>query len=168
VRPRPLPSKRAPRAASEPARAGSGGDLLDDLPFWVTRTFYNYLAFLERKLAESGLDEHLRPGMGPVMFALASRDDLLIKELAERIRVAPSTLTGTLAAMEKADLIARRTDEADARASRIRLTRRGRSLMPRLHAFHEQLVASMCESLDSRQVDTLRDLLARLNATLRG
>ncbi len=142
-------------------------DLAADLPFLVTRTFYNYLAFLERRMAKSGLDAHLRPGMAPVLYALAAQDDVLIKDIAERIQLALSTLSGVLVAMEQAGLVSRRADRADGRAARIRLTSRGRALLPRLYAFHQTLLADLHRPFKPRDIQTLRALLGRLNAAMK-
>ena len=43
---------------------------LEEAYFFISRAFYAYVGYLERLLEELGLDEHLRPGMGHVLFAL--------------------------------------------------------------------------------------------------
>ena len=88
---------------------------------------------VERILVEAGLDNIIRPGMGHVLFALYEQDEQTIKEVAAR-----STLTGLINCMEKAELIERRRDgaDADARLVRLRLTTLGRK--PRANC-HEML-----------------------------
>jgi DNA-binding MarR family transcriptional regulator len=139
---------------------------MEDLPFWISRTYYNYLAFLERRMATRLLEGHLRPGMAPILFVLAERDDLSIKAIGERARLSPSTLTGTLGAMEKAGLVRRRADESDGRSSLIGLTPRARALLPRLYAFHEELLQGMYAGMAADEVASLRALLARLNKAM--
>ena len=57
---------------------------LDHLIWYLGRAYYTYVGLLERVLAELGLDRHLRPGMGHILFTLFERDDLSIKEIAAR------------------------------------------------------------------------------------
>jgi DNA-binding MarR family transcriptional regulator len=106
-------------------------DPLDSVIWSIGRAYYAYIGLLERVLAETGLDAHLRPGMGPILFALFEQDDRSIKEIAARVQLAPPTLTGLLVRMEKQDIVERRRDDADGRVVRIRLTKLGRSLEPR-------------------------------------
>jgi DNA-binding MarR family transcriptional regulator len=101
---------------------------LDELVFAVSRAYYAYVGRLEAVLAELDLDEHVRPGMGHVLFALFEADDVIIKNLVARTRLAPSSLGRLLVQMEQGGLITRRKCEADGRAVRARLTPLARSL----------------------------------------
>lgn len=141
-------------------------DVLGDLPFEIRRTFYNYLAFLEDRLARTGLDADIRPGMGPVMIALGRQGDLLIKDLVAVTGLSPSRLTSTLDRMETGGLVQRRTDPDDARATRIRVTTRGQAVLRRLESFHEDLLTRMHAGFRPGEVDVLTDLLRRLNVVM--
>ncbi|MGH9340933.1 MAG: MarR family winged helix-turn-helix transcriptional regulator [Acidobacteriota bacterium] len=118
-------------------------DVLSDMSFYIGRVYYTYVGFLDRLLAESGIDEHVRPGMGHILFALFESDDLIIKDLVDRLELSPSTLTGMLKRMERAKLIRRWRDKNDGRAVRIKLTVLGRSL------------EGKCRQVERRLNDTL-------------
>ena len=92
------------------------------------RAYYAYIGLLERVLVEEKLDKILRPGMGVVLFALYEKDQVSIKDLAERSQLACSTLTGVLQRMEDAGLVARTRDEQDGRSVRVSLTPLSRKL----------------------------------------
>src|SRR6185436_6610981 len=112
------------------------GSALDDLPLYLPRVFYGFLGLVERELQESGLDEHLAPGMGHVLLFLYERDNCIIKDISDSIRLSQASLTGLLKRMQKAGLVTCRRCQADGRAVRIGLTPKGRSLRPRVLAFH--------------------------------
>lgn len=124
-------SKRTAGAGTRLKRSASRTDPRDPLIWYLGRAYYTYVGLLEQVLAETGLDEHLRPGMGHILFTLFEEDDLTIKEIAERSELANSTLTGMLNRMEKGRLLTRRRDATDGRLIRVRLTELGRSLEPR-------------------------------------
>jgi DNA-binding MarR family transcriptional regulator len=128
-----------------PARRADAADPLDQLIWYLGRAYYTYVGLLEQVLAETGLDRHVRPGMGHVLFTLFEQDERSIKDIAARSQLACSTLTGLLDRMESAGLIERRRDREDGRIVRIRLTPLGRSLEPRCQAVAQQF-ADMFES----------------------
>ncbi|MEK0313536.1 MarR family winged helix-turn-helix transcriptional regulator [Cohnella sp. 56] len=69
------------------------------------------------------------PGQPPVLFRLADEDGLRQRDLAERVGLAPATLTVMLSRMEKSGLVERRPDERDQRVSRVYLTGKGREAL---------------------------------------
>src|SRR5262245_26769124 len=79
--------------------------VLDDLPFHLPRIFYAFLGLVERRLKATGLDEHLRPGMPTILFALYEEDDCILKELKQRVMLAHNTLSTLLQRMEEAGLV---------------------------------------------------------------
>lgn len=122
-----MPS-RSPVSSSPRRRSSASADSLGSISFYLGRVYYAYVALLQRLLAETGLDAHVQPGMGHILFALFDQDDIIIKDLAQRVQLSPSTMTGMLKRMERARLIERRSDGTDGRAVRVHLTPLGRSL----------------------------------------
>jgi DNA-binding MarR family transcriptional regulator len=158
--------KSAPRAtARRGTREFPGG--LDAVCFALARAYYNYLGLLERILAETGLDQHVRPGMGHILFALFEKDDQVIKDIAARVRLSYSTLSGLLARMEKAGVVACRRDDRDGRAVRVCLTPLGRSLEPKCHQTVARINRVMLSGLSDAEIDEAQHLLARMNDAMR-
>jgi len=172
VRPRPGASRVAKREggmapveapkAIEPVGLGP----LEQTCFHVSRAYSNYVALLERVLAELGLKRNVRPGMGHVLFALFERDDLIIKDLVRRVSLTPSTLTGILTNMETGKLITRVQDKTDRRAVRIKLTSIGRSLEARCMTALERVNAVMEAGLTAPQVREAKLALAAMSRTM--
>jgi DNA-binding MarR family transcriptional regulator len=142
-------------------------DPLEHIIWDIGRTYYAYIGLLEQLLAETGLDRHIRPGMGSILFALFEEDGRSIKEIAARVRLSGSTLTGLLTRMEHGGLIERRRDEGDRRLVRVRLTPLGRSLRPRCHAVVQALDEIIREGMGDQGARDAKRLLLRLTEVLR-
>lgn len=141
-------------------------DVLDDLPFYLSRIYYAFLGVVDRTLAERGLDDRLKPGMGHVLFALYEQDNCIIKKIAQRVQIAPATLTGLLGRMEKAGLIERRRCSDDGRAQRVQLTELGRSLAEPLKDFHVQIQSVVQSGLSPEEVREAKRLLGHILQSL--
>ena len=70
----------------------------------------------------------LHKGQPPILAMLWERDGLTQKEIAETLRLRPSTVTAVLKGMEKAGLLRREPDPEDMRVSRVYLTEKGKHL----------------------------------------
>jgi MarR family transcriptional regulator, organic hydroperoxide resistance regulator len=152
--------KRATPQGPLSERAFPGG--LDAVCFTLGRAYYNYLGVLERVLAELGLDQHLRPGMGHILFALFEQDDRVIKDLVARSQLSYSTLSGLLSRMEKAGLVVCRRDKQDGRAVRISLTPLARSLEPKCHAAVQRINEIMLGQMSEKEIAQAQQLLGRM------
>jgi DNA-binding MarR family transcriptional regulator len=159
------PPGRSPASRPADPRAGR---VLGDINFCLGRVYYAYVGLIRRQLAETGLDQHLAPGMGHVLYALFERDGLVIKEIAARTGLSLSTLTGMLRRMERAELIKRARDEADGRAIRVRLTALGKSLRGRCYALHRRVSGVVRNGLNREEAGRLRELLGRVLTSIEG
>lgn len=165
--PKPVPS--APPAPAQDAVPPDPGneDALEQISFYLGRAYYNYVALLERTMAELGLDRHLCPGMGHILFALFKEDDRIIKDIARQVSLSQSTLTGMLARMERAGVIERRRDADDGRAVRVRLTALGRSLEPRCWRALDMLNRVLRAGMSEEEIQQTKHGLAHMIAAMR-
>lgn len=144
-----------------------GDRCLEQISFYLGRAYYSYMGMVARMLAEAGLDEHLAPGMGNVLFALFERDNQTISEIARRLKLSKSTMTGTVTRIRKAGLITIHRDSFDGRATRLKLTPLGRSLEPRYRKMAEHADQTLCRRFDAAQSESLRRLLATMIDAMR-
>ncbi|QGJ69188.1 MarR family transcriptional regulator [Planctomycetales bacterium 10988] len=134
---------------------------------YLPRVYYAFLGVVELKLQESGLAEFLQPGMGHVLLRLYEEDHCIIRELAESVQLASGTLTGLLRRMEKRGLIETRRCREDRRAVRVLLTEKGRSLKPRILAFHESVMKVFLTNLTEEELQTSKVLLTKIQSALK-
>lgn len=165
----PHPPKVVPQRGSPPAVAAidpTGPGALEQTCFHVSRAYYNYVALLEQVLNDLDLATPVKPGMGHVLFALFERDNQIIKDLVQRVSLAPSTLTGILSKMEAGSLITRGSDKTDRRAVRVKLTARGKSLQARAMLALKRVNAVMEAGLSADEVKTAKLALTAMNQAM--
>ncbi|HLN16939.1 MAG TPA: MarR family transcriptional regulator [Acidimicrobiales bacterium] len=101
---------------------------------------------------------------GALLYKLyAEGEDVRLTELAERLAVDPPAVTRKVQQLERAGLLARSADPADARAMRLRLTPEGRHSIERLLSARQQWLDSLLRGWsgdDRREFARLLQLLA--------
>jgi DNA-binding MarR family transcriptional regulator len=104
----------------------------------------------------------VRPSYGSVLLPLFEEDGLRMGELARRARLSKQTMTELVRRMERNDLVERRSDPGDGRASLIFLTSRSRRFEPVAAEVLAELDRLVRRVLDPRRVDELKASLREL------
>ena len=128
---------------------------------WLSRKHFQMSTSL---LEETGIGG----GQIPVLMELHKHGELNQRELAERTRVTPATMSGTLKRMEKAGFITRTADENDARISRVRLTDEGRLQCENARLGFDTACHQLLAGLNAEDLTQLRSLLTRIQENLGG
>ena len=87
-------------------------------------------------------------------------------ELSEQMHLDPSTVTGIVRRLQANGMIVRRVDPADARRTRLTLTKRGRALDRRSAGTIEAAVRRALASVGRADVDAASRVLTELTAQL--
>ena len=128
---------------------------------WLSRKHFHLNT---AQLEETGIGS----GQIPVLLELNHWGELNQRELAERTRVTPATMSGTLKRMEKNGFIVRTPDENDARISRVRLTDEGRAQCENARRIFDETCHQMLDGLDDSSISQLSALLTRIQENLGG
>ncbi len=91
---------------------------------------------------------------------------LTMSVLSRYLMVTGGNVTGLADELEKEGLVERQADAHDRRASRVRLTRKGRRRFDRLAALHEAWIVSLFGDMPSTDMRQLYDLLGRIRVQL--
>ena len=83
-----------------------------------------------------------------LLQSLADRSPARIGDLASRLRLAPSTVSGLISQMMGSGLVERGTDPADRRAAVVELSEYGRRQLTDWHAAHQRRIASALGELN--------------------
>ncbi|MEV4754922.1 MarR family transcriptional regulator [Micromonospora sp. NPDC049559] len=119
---------------SEPASPDERRDLLDSHRWRPLRLLLESMdADIVALYADAGVTGLRARFVGP-LIQLGRRESMTIQELATAIEVTHSAMSQTVAAMRTAGFVESVADAADARARRIRLSARGREVLPLLEA----------------------------------
>jgi DNA-binding MarR family transcriptional regulator len=136
---------------------------VDPLSFEVFRALMNTLKLNGRLLGRTMTGHGGHPGQAGVLWALGSGEGVSQRELAEKVRLAPPTVTAMLQKMERGGLIERTGDENDQRVTRLRLTESGRALSHDLRVAHGEYIATTIGSMPEQDRRDLARLLGKLS-----
>src|SRR5215212_4672459 len=143
------------RTASDTTRSTA---TTESLGFLLAKASARWNERLARAFAERGYGE-VRPAWGSVLLPLYEEDGLRMGDLGRRARLAKQTLTTLIRQMERAGLVRRERDPADARAWRVLLTERARELRGTAEEVLRDLDASVAEHLTREATEDLRKAL---------
>ena len=141
-------------------------DDLDQIGFLLGRAYYSYVGLLQQWLESEGLAEHLKPGMGSLLFALFREDGRTITQIADELQLAKSTMTGMVARMREAGLITTEAHADDGRAVRLQLTPLGRSLKPKCRKMAGEMERLLGRQLTPAARQQFRVALATVTRTI--
>jgi DNA-binding MarR family transcriptional regulator len=129
--------------------------------YLITRAGLAMTALLKNELTAAGIED-VRPAYLGVLMSLWQEDGLKVMELGRRAGLEPSTMTGLLDRMERAQLLARKTDPNDRRAQRVRLTDRGRTVEETALEVVEDTLAKMLTGVSENDLEKLQSSLRRV------
>jgi DNA-binding MarR family transcriptional regulator len=133
------------------------------LPALLRLTLQQLTQRLTGWLAESGFDD-LQPAHTAALQPLADRPDgVRLTGLAETAHVTKQTMGALVDHLEHAGYVERVEDPDDGRASRIRLTRRGRGYIHAAREFALQLEGELAARVGKKRVEDLIATLRLLN-----
>jgi DNA-binding MarR family transcriptional regulator len=89
-------------------------------------------------------------------------DSLKMSELSQRLMVTSGNVTGIADQLERDGWLTRESDTDDRRATRLRLSERGRKRFGAMAAVHESWVIELMGSLDRNEQRELQRLLGKL------
>jgi DNA-binding MarR family transcriptional regulator len=101
-----------------------------------------------------------------ILLHLREREGLTHSELAETCAVEAPTMSKALQRMERAGLVARRADAADARVSRVYLTDQGRAVCVAVDEIWADLEERTVADLSAEERALLRRLLLQVERNL--
>lgn len=101
----------------------------NNLGFLLAKASQRWNELLQEAFAGEGFPE-VRPSYGSVLLPLFEEDGLRMGEIASRARLSKQTMTTMVRLAERDGLVARRSDAADRRATRVHLTAKGVRFKP--------------------------------------
>ena len=125
---------------------------------------------LRRGASASGLrdwlygagDDGIEQGQMDTLDALASKPSWRMSDLADALRVDPSTATRAVQRMEKAGLAERRPGKDDGRVVEVVITHAGRAVHQDVAARRVELMTAVLGAYRMRELPVLAEMLERL------
>ena len=131
---------------------------------------------IRRGASTSGLRDYLygsddgsiEQGQMDTMDVLATRESWRMSELAEALRVEPSTATRAVQRLVNSGLAERNQSSDDGRVVQVELTAAGREVYAAVAARREELFTSILGSYRASELPVLADMLERFVAAVDG
>jgi len=130
----------------------------DPAPQEVLREFWRLMHRQRLLLHRAFAKEEVHPGQGHCLRVLGPGDEITQSELADTMLLSRPTVTRLVQRMERAGLVARRTDPHDQRQTLVGLTEAGRVLQQRMEA----VMTEYTDATLARLPENDRRQLARL------
>jgi DNA-binding MarR family transcriptional regulator len=125
-----------------------------NLGFLLAKASQRWNELLAERFVERGFRE-VRPSYGSVLVPLFEEDGLRMGQIAERARLSKQTMTTLVRLCERDGLVVRERDPSDARAFRIKLTKRAKDFQPVAGQILRELDAKVLAALGERQTTAL-------------
>lgn len=144
-------------------------DKMQSSPAWRFRMLHAaHRAATDASLSRFGVREFGQPF---ILFMLERGVDgsaAAQRQLSEKLRVSPATMTASLKALEKQGCIRRAPDESDQRRKRIEITEKGRQVAAKCRCAFERVDEAMYEGFTEGEIAELSAFFERMTANLRG
>jgi DNA-binding MarR family transcriptional regulator len=128
----------------------------------VARNYQKCFRLLSRVLEPLGLSV----AQHEALLTIGRSEGLTQQELADRLLVVKSNVSGLLQRLESQRLVSREPNPADARSKRILLTPRGHRVLLRSAALQARVVDAMMGPLDDRELELNREFSRRVGEVL--
>ncbi|ACI20161.1 MarR family winged helix-turn-helix transcriptional regulator [Dictyoglomus thermophilum] len=121
--------------------------------------------FIRREKLLSGLK--LYRGQAPMLLLLSEKGGLTQKEIAEEMKIKPSTVAIMVRRMRKRGLVITQRDEKDRRFSKVYLTDEGRKFICKLKKIFKQLEEECFSNFSEEEREILKNYLERIRDNLK-
>ncbi len=137
------------------------GALFENTGFLLAKATQRWNELLSAAFEREGFKE-VRPAYGSVLVPLFAEDDQRIGSLTREALLPKQTMTTMLAQMERDGLIERAPDPDDRRATRVRLSARGRAFQPIAERVLAELATRVASAIPATALATTHDTLEEL------
>ncbi|MBK5260079.1 MAG: MarR family transcriptional regulator [Thermoanaerobaculia bacterium] len=117
---------------------------------------------LNRRLAPVFEKVNVTPQQWAVLVVIAADEPMTLAGVARSLAVSKQNMTGMMTRLEQLGLVERAEDPQDLRSARVRLSRRGRSVIERLMPAYEKWRDALGGEIGTRDVQTLERAVNRL------
>lgn len=139
---------------------------IDPVSLEVFRSFFKTMRFHHQLVFKMTSENGIYPGQAMCLWFINQEPGISQRDLAEKLHVAPPTVTHMLQKLEKTGFIVRRDDERDQRLSRIYLTDTGTDMLSVLSGIFAEIIRISLNGLNSQQQQELMHMLDTMSSNI--
>jgi len=121
--------------------------------------FYDKLSSWELSVVK---DSGLSPSQMHTIEVIGHHQNLMMRELADRLGITTGTLTVSVDRLEKLGMVRRKPHEHDRRSWLIVLTEQGKTMFEQHNRYHEEFTQEISHELSDQEIENLTRLVGRI------
>ena len=132
---------------------------INSISLQVFQSLFKFMRFHSQLLFKLTSEKGIYPGQAVCLWFINQNPGISQRDLAEKMHVAPPTVTLMLQKLEKAGLVIRKEDERDQRLSHTYLTNAGIDILNVLNGILSEIINTSLENLShDEQCNLIRSL----------
>ena len=133
----------------------------------ITKNFGEIAKSFHLLSYHKSINQNLHPGQPKLLAMIKNNEGVTQKELATKICVKPSTITGMLNTLESNHYVYRQVDDTDKRVMRVYLTPEGQDVAAQSQLLMKQLSEQLFEGFSQEELQSLLSLSNKMIDNLR-
>jgi len=139
---------------------------IDPISLQAFQSLSKFMRFHSQLLFKLTSEKGIYPGQAVCLWFINQNSGISQRDLAEKMHVAPPTVTLMLQKLEKAGLVIRKEDERDQRLSHTYLTNAGVDTLNVLNSILAEIINTSLENLSHDEQRNLMRLLDIINSNI--
>jgi len=139
---------------------------IDPISLQAFQSLFKFMRFHSQLLFKLTSEKGIYPGQAVCLWFINQNPGISQRDLAEKMHVAPPTVTLMLQKLEKAGLVIRKEDERDQRLSHTYLTNAGVDTLNVLNSILAEIINTSLENLSHDEQRNLIRLLDIINSNI--
>lgn len=139
---------------------------IDPISLQAFQSLFKFMRFHSQLLFKLTSEKGIYPGQAVCLWFINQNSGISQRDLAEKMHVAPPTVTLMLQKLEKAGLVIRKEDERDQRLSHTYLTNAGVDTLNVLNSILAEIINTSLENLSHDEQRNLMRLLDIINSNI--
>lgn len=141
---------------------------IDGISLDVFWSFFKFIRFHNQLFFKLTSEKGIYPGQAVCLWFINQNAGISQRDLAEKIHVAPPTVTLMLQKLEKAGLIVRKYDSRDQRLSHTYITDTGIETLNALNEILSEIINTSLTGLSSEEQSNLKRYVDTINSNISG
>ncbi|MEX1376399.1 MAG: MarR family transcriptional regulator [Eubacteriales bacterium] len=140
-------------------------DIYRSIPSRVSSLRHSMNEYLVQQMRKAGWNE-ISPSHGGIIYALLKNEVLSMKEIAQRVKRDPSTVTTLVNKLVKLGYAEYKRNPDDMRSKQVSLTAKGKELYNDFNQISMELTSALVEGLDDSDIDVFMNIMKKMESNV--
>lgn len=136
------------------------------IPSKISSLRHDINMYLVQKMREAGWKD-ISPSHGGIIYALLTYEVLSMKEIADKVKRDPSTVTTLINKLVKLGYAEYTRNPSDLRSKQVKLTKKGKELYNQFNTMSIDLTDTLLKDLSDDEIDSFMKVAKKMNKNIR-